>query len=323
MPSDVSLDKHMTTLKLEDWIGKTADVTDTVQLSVCKKMAATVGMPCPESGGSLPPLWHWLFFHELSDSAELGQDGHPVRGGFLPPVELPRRMWAGGRLRFFSPMKLGATIHRHSRITRVTSKQGKSGELCFVTVLHTFTQADASAASVSAGAGARTAIGTVLMEEEHDIVYREALPIAQDSQSVLLSQKDRDTLRSHITASSTLITPLTPRSQTITPSVSVLFRYSALTFNSHRIHYDREYCQSEEHYAGLVFHGPLTATLMAGFAQNYLQQPLISFEFRALAPLLDIDTFTIDLEESSQGVDVFARKADGTLAMQASAATVT
>lgn len=294
---------------LDAWVGSTQDTEDTLQLSVCEHMAATVGTSSLAAGDPLPPLWHWLFFHDVTPSAETGDDGHARRGGFLPPVALPRRMWAGGRLRFYKPLLIGSTVHKHSKITRVEHKQGKSGSLCFVTVLHTFKQSSA----LSDGSAPAASDG-VLMEEEHDIVYREA------AQSQPLSSEQRDALRSRIKPAAQLSKQLTDNSLLITPSVNALFRYSALTFNGHRIHYDRDYCQRVEHYDGLVFHGPLTATLMANFAQARLQQDLASFEFRALQPLFDTDTFTIDVEASENGLAVFARKKDGSVAMQASAA---
>ena len=151
------------------------------------------------------------------------------------------------------------------------------------------------------------------MEEEHDIVYREAPP------SEPVPQLERDALRADIRASAVLQTAVSNDRLMITPSVGVLFRYSALTFNSHRIHYDRDYCQLVEHYAGLVFHGPLTATLMAGFASTHKQQSLTSFEFRALQPLLDTDQFTIDVVESEQELLLYARKLNGSDAMIAKA----
>ena len=306
----------MTDVKLQDWVGNTLEITDTLHLSVCEHMAALVGSPTINANDTLPPLWHWLFFHAVTNSAELGDDGHPAKGGFLPPVSLPRRMWAGGRLRFFAPMRVGATIRKQSRITQVTQKRGKSGELCFVTVLHSFSSVDGMSGAI---ANDRLSLedaansGTLLMEEEHDIVYREAPP------SKPVPQLERDALRADIRASAVLQTAVSNDRLMITPSVGVLFRYSALTFNSHRIHYDRDYCHSVEHYAGLVFHGPLTATLMAGFASTHKQQSLSSFEFRALQPLLDTDQFTIDVVESEQELLLYARKLNGSDAMIAKA----
>lgn len=282
---------------LQSWLGKTEQTSDTINLPMCQRMAATIESEVRlKEGDVLPPLWHWLFFHANIPSSDLAEDGHAKLGGFLPPVDLPRRMWAGGRLRFFGGLCIGATINKHSEITSIVRKKGGSGELCFVTVKHTyFHQAER------------------VLEEEHDIVYLEAKELA-DKPTIKL-----ETERKNSIAAAALCSQISANTLEVTPSVSVLFRYSALTFNSHRIHYDRGYCQQVEGYEGLVFHGPLTATLMAGFAESYSGRKLKSFEFRALLPLFDTDAFTIETVVSGDGMNVIAKTPSGLEAMRASA----
>ncbi|NND91204.1 MAG: acyl-CoA dehydrogenase [Granulosicoccus sp.] len=315
---DLTLDEG----RLQEWLGRTQHASDVISLHTCQRMSATVGLdPDLTDAAPLPPLWHWLFFHDAVSTSELGNDGHPRLGGFLPPVALPRRMWAGGRLRFKAPLLIGMEASRESRITSVVRKSGRSGELCFVTVEHTVRQQQ-----------------RVSLVEEHDIVYREAAPKAaaeaapgvvpevapEAAPEVAATSAPVDDPRDlpvsgKVRAAGALLERSSPHSLKVRPSVSALFRYSALTFNSHRIHFDRDYCRNEEHYAGLVFHGPLTATLMAHLAQSVGGKPLSSFDFRALAPLLDTDVFDIEAHEAGPLISVSARKADGQLAMQASA----
>ncbi len=248
--------------RLRLWIGKSETLSDTIDLATCQRMEATLDQPASlKDGDPLPPLWHWCWFHQPVRTGELGRDGHPEKGGFLPPVTLPRRMWAGGRFRFENNLPIGASATKTSTIKSVKAKQGRSGELCFVTVEHEI-----------------KLNGQTCLVEEHDIVYRED-PKPGDkpaSSSTTPKRQNPDFCR------------------TITPSPTMLFRYSALTFNGHRIHYDRDYCRDVEGYPGLVFHGPLTATLLAGLAvENNTGQQLKRFEFRATNPVFDIDAFVI------------------------------
>ena len=210
-------------------------------------------------GDALPPLWHWLYFLETSKQSELAEDGHPHRGDFLPPIDLPRRMWAGSRLNFIRPLIAGETIKRSSTIQSINLKQGRSGSLGFVCVAHEL--------SDSSG---------VLLIEEHDIVYRGMPTGTVSAQSPLKADEDHDFAR------------------TVTPDPALLFRYSALTFNGHRIHYDRAYAKDVESYPGLVVHGPLLATfLLELFADNYSEATLSSFSFKAIRPVFDIDSFQV------------------------------
>ncbi|MGA1478158.1 MAG: FAS1-like dehydratase domain-containing protein, partial [Burkholderiaceae bacterium] len=206
-------------------------------------------------GDALPALWHWLYFLSAAKQSELGQDGHPHRGGFLPPVSLPRRMWAGGDLQWHRPLKMGENLRRVSTIQSIEQKQGKTGELVFVKVLHEIFDAMGLA-----------------MQEVHDIVYRD-----HSRQQGPVPFKVNDTAdHSH------------EFSQEIIPDSVLLFRYSALTFNGHRIHYDRQYATEQEGYPGLIVHGPLVATLLAELLRK--QKPKarwLSFRFKALVPMID------------------------------------
>lgn len=237
--------------KLRAWIGRTQELEDRIDPWVVAGMHATLDLdgPAPETGAPLPEGWHWAFFREVAPARELGPDGHPVRGGFLPPVALERRMWAGGRLRFQAPLPVGATVRRHSTIQDVTLKESAGGPMVFVTVTHTIIVA-----------------GETVIQEAHDIVY-----LGSDRASA----PARDAVRSS-----------EPWRRTKTLDSTLLFRYSALTFNGHRIHYDADYCRDVEGYPGLVVHGPLTATLLLDLARrNAGGRRIAAFAFRARAPL--------------------------------------
>lgn len=270
---------------LSSWIGRTHAVTDTIDLD----HATLVGQTLDIDGGfapgdRLPPLWHFTYFLESSRLSALGRDGHPARGGFLPPVALPRRMWAGGRLTFHGDLHVGETATRNSTITDVTTKQGSAGPLCFVTVTHE-----------------HVVDGELRLTEEQDIVYRDD----PDPDAPTREPK-------RAPEQSTWTT-------TITPSEVLLFRYSALTFNSHRIHYDRDYAREVEGYPSLVVHGPLTATLLAGFAEASTGSRLETFAFRGAAPLFDSAPFAVCGDPTTDGADLWAETPDGGVAMAATA----
>ena len=262
---------------LSTWIGRTREEADIISLDRAEAMRATVAETLPplRAGDPLPPLWHWLYFWEVAPLTGLGYDGHPAKGDFLPPVPLPRRMWAGSRLRFRAPLPIGARALNRSRIEKIEEKEGRSGKLAFVTVSH----------RIEAG-------GRLCIEEEHDIVYR-APPAAGE------------TPRAGQPAPATA-----ERRRLVEPSPVLLFRYSALTFNGHRIHYDRRFCQESEGYPGLVVHGPLLATLMVGLASESGRR-IARFSFRALAPVFDIAPFTVN----AAGDSVWIADADGRLCM--------
>ena len=269
-----------------DWIGRTERRVDRVTAAPLAALSATLDRddPEPRSGTGVPPLWHWLYFTPITPQHDIGPDGHPRRGDFLPPVPLPRRMWAGSRIAFDHPLTVGDEIVRTSRIADVVVKEGRSGTLVFVTVEHQI--ADPTG---------------VAIREAHDIVYRD-LPGA---------------------SSKAAPPPRAPTDETykreIVPDPVLLFRYSALTFNSHRIHYDRSYVTGVEGYPGLVVHGPLIATLLLDNLRRYvLNAHVRRFEFKAVHPLFDIEPFEVcGREESARAHALWARDARGALEMQA------
>lgn len=271
-----------------DWVGRTETTEDVADESKVARMYATLNAESPEnlSHQELPNLWHWMYFSPIVPFSDLGGDGHPKRGNFLPPVDLPRRMWAGGRLEFFRPLQVGQEIARTSTIKSVQNKNGRTGEMVFVTVSH----------EVSDKSG-------MILIEEQDIVYRDYVP------------KDRPTPRYKEAVE------LSDFSKKLVPDPVTLFRYSALTFNGHRIHYDRKYCLEEEGYPGLVFHGPLTATLLICLlTSNRKKIALKNFEFRALKPLFDTHTFVLHGKELRSGMyDLWAVDHEGHIAMEARA----
>ncbi len=273
---------------LKGWIGNTEELHDLVGAAPLIGLSATLDRddPLPVEGAPVPPLWHWLYFLPAAMQSELGSDGHPKRGGFLPPVPLPRRMWAGGRLQFIRPLRVGQAIVRSSRILDISVKEGRSGSLVCVTVRH----------EIANPAG-------VAITEEHDIVYRDQpapdTPVAQ--------------------------APEAPRnedfSREIVPDPVLLFRYSALTFNGHRIHYDRSYVTGVEHYPGLIVHGPLIATLLVDLVRRKFPGRSVSgFEFKAISPLFDLDRFSVcgRIDETGHA-ELWARHQEGGLAMRARA----
>ena len=268
------------------WIGRTETRYDNLNVEQARFMQATIGRePSIKIGDSLPPLWHWIYFLEALPIGELGRDGHPKRGEFLPPVALPRRMWAGGRFEFHSDIPIGKQIQKRSTIKNIVTKSGRTGPLCFVTVLHEFFLED----------------GMLGLTEEHDIVYRED-PKPNAPVTDLASAPQNAQV-----------------SEIISPSEVMLFRYSALTFNGHRIHYDANYARAVEGYDGLVFHGPLTATLLIDLAKRTVGRSPKSFKFKALTPLTGMNVFHIEGSYETDAMDLWARRHDGAKAMEARA----
>lgn len=276
-------------MKLEDWIGRTESADDVVTPTPYAALSATLDRDPgrPAAGTPLPPLWHWLYFLPLHRESEIGPDGHAKRGGFLPPVSLPRRMWAGSRLSFGEPLRVGDAVRRVSTIEKVEEKSGRSGTLVFVTVRHEFRKENRDSASIT---------------ELQDIVYREAAKPGG--------------------------TPAEPRpapgaaawERTWHADDVFLFRYSALIFNAHRIHYDRRYATEVEGYPGLVVHGPLIATLLLDLLRTKLPQAeLASFEFRAIRPIFDLHPFSVCGEPQGNAVHLWARDHEGALCMDATA----
>lgn len=276
----------MTRENIDHWIGRSETFEDTIRVEPARFMQATLNRePSLSEGDALPPLWHWLYFLEAKPMGELGRDGHPKKGGFLPPVTLPRRMWAGGRFEFHAPVPLGSKAKKRSTIKSISEKQGRSGRLCFVTVLHELFLPD----------------GSLALTEEHDIVYREDPDKNAPKPSPKPAPEGAEV------------------SETITPSQVMLFRYSALTFNGHRIHYDVDYARDVEGYDGLVFHGPLTATLLVDLAMRTFGKTPSKFDFRGLAPLAGMDPIGLQGNRSGDEMQLWARRHDGANAMQATA----
>lgn len=273
------------TQHVRDWIGRSEVWQDTLRPQPARFMQATLGRePDLREGDALPPLWHWLYFLDAEPAGMLGRDGHPRKGGFLPPVELPRRMWAGGRFEFHEPLRLGSDVSKVSTIGEVLEKDGRSGKLCFVTVRHEMFNGDRLAVT-----------------EEHDIVYRE--DPAPDAPNPVPSRAPDDA----------------EMSEEIQPTQVMLFRYSALTFNGHRIHYDVDYARQVEGYEGLVFHGPMSATLLVDLASRTAGRTLRRFSFRGLSPLTGLLPFRIEGRQQELSMDLWARRHDGALAMSAKA----
>ncbi len=272
----------------EEWVGREEESTAQIQAASVAAMAATLDMnTAPAAGEPLPPGWQWLFFNPTVRRSGLGSDGHPKRGGFLPPIELPRRMWAGSRIRYVADLPVGAEAARLSRILKVENKTGKRGALWFVTVEHSTRCKD-----------------QVCIVEEQDIVYREATPLG--TSAVVPPIHDGQPDWGHDFA----------------PDTTLLFRYSALTFNGHRIHYDQAYARDEEGYPDLVVHGPLTATLLQQLALAHGKgRSLSRFDFRGVSPLFVKRGFRLEGRDMQDGtLELWARGPDGELAMSATAA---
>lgn len=238
------------------WIGRTEEAHDQLSDNLLKRIAATFGESAPAHGKALPPLWQWCFFQESLPESALGSDGHPARGGFLPPADNRNRMWAGGRIEFFEPLRAGHDAIRLSTISHIEEKTGRTGSLLFVTVRHDYSQD-----------------GRLVIREEQDIVYREPTPPKQSSGEDLTLGDWREIVE---------------------PTPTLLFRYSAVTFNGHRIHYDYPYATATEGYSGLVVHGPMIATLsLRAFCRANPEATLRGFSYRGLRPLVAPQPFEV------------------------------
>ena len=278
-------------MNLKEWIGKSETISDVATATPYAALSATLDWPAerPAIGTPLPALWHWLYFLPLHRQSEIGPDGHAKRGGFLPPVPLPRRMWAGSQFEFHKPLRVGDAITRVSTIQDVTEKSGRTGPLVFVKVRHEIRrQNDAD----------------VALTEFHDIVYREAA-------------KPDDVAPPPKNAAATATWQ-----RKWVPDDVLLFRYSALTFNGHRIHYDRRYVTEVEVYPGLIVHGPLIATLLLDLLRHQLPEAQVTrYEFRAVRPVFDINPFFVCGEPQPDGntFRLWAKDHEGWLTMDASA----
>lgn len=238
--------------QLDEWANRTEVVEDLITSWPVRALAATfdVGTPASQAGDPIPPMWHWLFFLSTTRQSELASDGHATRGGFLPPIDLPRRMFAGGRTEFRAPLQVGDSARRTGTVTNVEEKEGSSGRLVFVTTRF----------EVSTDRG-------VAIVEEQDLVYREAAAGSQHPAPGPDPIPDAGWM------------------QTVTPDPTMLFRFSALTFNGHRIHYDHPYVTGVEGYPGLIVHGPMTALLLLGLCRANDPRPVAGFSFRGRSPL--------------------------------------
>jgi 3-methylfumaryl-CoA hydratase len=272
-----------------DWIGRSETSRDTVTETPVRALNATLDHPALDvrAGFALFPLWHWLYFLPTHRQSEIGPDGHARRGGFLPPVPLPRRMWAGSQFEFRAPVRVGDAVERRSTIADITEKDGRTGKLVFVKVRH----------ELRCNGAADPAI-----VEFHDIVYRDAKspgdvdPAPQAAESAAPWQRE------------------------LVPDDVLLFRYSALTFNGHRIHYDRRYVTEVEGYPGLIVHGPLIATLLMDLLRRQAPEAdVASFRFKAVRPTFDGRPMRVNGARDGHSVKLWAQDHEGWLTMDAMA----
>lgn len=272
---------------LQSWIGRSESVQDLATVVPLRALSATLDRDgaAIDTGTEVPPCWHWLYFLPLHRQSEIGPDGHAQRGGFLPPVPLPRRMWAGGRLHWQGPLRVGDALQRTTRIESVTHKAGRSGDLVFLLLRH----------ELRCG-------GQLALTEDQDIVYRAP---AQPGDPVPPPQAAPEAA---------------VWSREISADPVLLFRFSALTFNAHRIHYDRPYATGVEGYPGLVVHGPLLATLLADLARRHRPDvPVTGFSFRALRPTTDLHPFRLCGVPAPDGrsARLWAQDHEGAVTLQA------
>jgi len=274
---------------LSAWIGRQECLHDRVGATPVQALNATLDHDPMDvqAGTALPPLWHWLYFLPLHRQSEIGADGHARRGGFLPPVALPRRMWAGSQFEFRSPVRVGDEVERTSTIAEVTEKSGRTGKLVFVKVRH----------ELRCNGNLDPAI-----VEFHDIVYREARQPGDVEPTPLRAPTGAVWQRE------------------IVPDDVLLFRYSALTFNGHRIHYDRRYVTEVEGYPGLIVHGPLIATLLMDLVRRQMPEAdVATFSFKAVRPTFDLHPFKVSGAPQADGktIRLWAQDHEGWLTMDA------
>ena len=267
-------------MNVQDWIGREETHTDYTARGPFKRLSAMLDREDESKGAAIPPLGHWLCFLSEAAQALLGPDGHPERGGLVPPLPLPMRMAAGSRLTFHEPIPFGADIRRVSKIMNIVEKQGRTGPLAFLTYRY----------QVFAGSA-------LCVTEEFDVVFREK---SGNAGPMPPGDKREGKVK-----------------RTIDPQSPLLFRFSALTYNGHRIHYDRDYATKVEGYPGLLVHGPLLATLLVDLFRRHKPNAAVkTFEYRAQRPVFDLAPFTVNLEDTADGgADVWAADSDGYVAM--------
>jgi 3-methylfumaryl-CoA hydratase len=272
---------------LTAWIGRSREQSDLVTPRLVAEFTATF-MPhlASVADGTAPPALHWCLAPETPPADALGPDGHAAKGGFLPPVPLPRRMWAGGQIESVSALRVGDSVTRTETVRDVAFKEGRSGKLCFVTVEHVVA----------------TARG-VAIRERQDIVYREAA----NAQTGHNAEAERDDARSY---TQVWAVPATP---------TLLFRYSAMTFNGHRFHYDQPYATQVEGYADLVVHGPMQATLLMNLAATMLGRMPRTFRYRGVSPMTANQIFRVCGRLSEAGYEGVTLDAAGRICMRAQA----
>ncbi|NKB50245.1 MAG: acyl-CoA dehydrogenase [Alphaproteobacteria bacterium] len=270
-----------------DWTPSLETVTENIDLTQVRKLASVLDLDEADfdDGAALPPMWHWLFFLHRAPTAHIGPDGHPKRGGFFPPVELQRRMFAGERIKFHAPLRVGQPATRTGTITSLDEKQGRNGRMVLASAQYRIEQA-----------------GALCVEDTHNIIY-----IAGGGATPA-------------PGADAFTPPEGAWHRQIKADSVFLYRYSALSFNSHRIHYDRDYAQNEEGYPGLVVHGPLTALLLAELARAHVDAPMTEFTFRGRAPMFEPWPFHLVGQPGDDGsAELQAVRNDATVAMTATA----
>lgn len=272
---------------LRRWIGRERVEHDVVDAWRIAAFTAALDRRAdwPADGTEVPPCWHWMLFRPVYRASLSGEDGHERLGDFLPDAGLPRRMWAGGRVRVTAPLQVGESVRKRSTVTDVKEKEGRSGRLVFVTVTH----------RIEGDRGGR-------ITDEQDIVYRERAAASESD-----------------TAAAVPPSPPSDWARHWRPDPTLLFRYSALTYNSHRIHYDRDFCREVEGYPGLVVHGPLLATLLALLAADNTGARVERFDYRSRAPVFDTMSFTTRGRREGDHATLWAERPDRSIAIEATA----
>ena len=270
---------------LQGWVGRERVLADQLDPFPARALAAVLDHGAlPEVGAVLPATWHWLYFLDTPHSAETASDGHPQKGSFLPPVPLPRRMWASGKVSRLAPLRIGSAAERRSTISSVELKQGKSGDLVFVEIEHLVSQE-----------------GRLCIRERQTLVYR-PMPGMQEVPAGERAAEGADFTRTG------RIDPV------------LLFRYSALTYNAHRIHYDRDYATRQEGYPGLVVHAPLLATMLLDSSFTAIDDLKIAdFSFRAMRPTFDLAPIVLHGKREDGRLSLWSTDPDQYIAMRASA----